>query len=151
MKKTLTTIIASTAAVMAANAAPFAAPPTEVYMPAERTACSDTVLQIYFANGDVSLSEQSRKVISQAKSELSECAIGNIVFTAITSDARTQDELLDLSTERMAIVSGALANEGLPVSLASMNIDTDVSETAIHRPMTRRVQVHVTAWSPDIS
>jgi hypothetical protein len=151
MKKTLTTIIASIAVTTAANAAPFPAPPTEVYTPAERIACTDTVLQIYFANGDVSLSEQSRKVISQARADLSECTIGDISFTAITSDARTQDELLDLSTERMAIVSGAMAGAGIPVSLASMQIDTGVAETATRRPMTRRVQVHLTAWAPDIS
>lgn len=151
MKKTLTTIMASIAITSVAYAAPYPAPPTEVYTPIERAECDDTVMQIYFANGDVSLSEQSRQVISQTRASLSECAIGDIAFTAITSDARTQDELFDLSTERIAIVSGAMANEGLPVSLASMNIDTDISETAIRRPMTRRVQVHVTAWSPDIS
>jgi hypothetical protein len=150
MIKTLTTIAIATSLTTAANAAPLPAPPTEVYTPPVQSSCVDTTVQVYFENGASALTNHARSVISQAQQNLSGCALGDVEMIAITSDARTQDELVELSSERIAMVSGALASEGVPIAYAKTAIDTDIEEASTLRPMTRRVEVRLTAWAPEI-
>lgn len=150
MIKTLTTIAATISFVAAANAAPRPAPPVEAYTPPAQNSCADTKVQIYFENGGSALTPQARRIIAQTRETLSECRLGDVEMIAMTSDARTPDELVQLSSERLAMVTDALAQEGVSIANAKSTIDTDIERATMMRPMTRRVEVRLTAWAPEI-
>lgn len=143
------------AAAMTASAATAFAdvpppPPTEKYTPPAEQVCNPTTVQIYFGTGETVLSKSARRVIEAAASNLDGCAIADVRLTALSSDGRSMPETFDLAENRLATVSSVLSDKGLTADSVSKSIDTDVEEPAVNRPMTRRVEVQLAAYRPDI-
>ncbi len=143
------------AAAMTASAATAFAdvpppPPTEVYTAPAAQVCNPTTLQVYFRNGETSLTKAARRAINSAAERLEGCAIADVSLTALTSDGRSMPETFDLAANRLATVSTVLEDKGLSAENVSKSIDTDIEEPAVNRPMTRRVQVQLAAYRPDI-
>lgn len=150
MIKTLLTATVSAAAAGLASAAPLPAPPTEVYTPASQPACSSETFQIYFPAGTSALTPASRAMLGAVQARLDGCVLGRVSLQASADDARNLSEAERLSAARIEAVSAALAN----YQLDGMRVTADPAlgaRDALWTPMDRRVEIHLTAWAPEIS
>ena len=144
----LTATVLATALV--AQAHPLPAPPTKAYVAPASDACADQTLNIYFPAGEALMTPHAFSVIEATSEALKGCSVGIAHFEVTSSDARDQASLMKLSERRLAIVANALTSEGVTPFETYMRVETDIDEEAVQRPMTRRVQVHLTAWNAAI-
>ena len=144
---------ASTTALFLASAglsaaAPLPAPPMTAYTPTAQSDCAGETLNIYFPEGTSALTPASRSLLEAAQSRLDGCIVGQVSLTASADDARNERDAERLSVARIEAVSSALVD----YELDGMRLSTELpSGEALWTPMDRKVQIRVTAWSPEIS
>ena len=148
MIKTLSTTALFLASASLAAAAPLPAPPMTAYTPAAQTDCSGETLNIYFPEGTSALTPASRAMLKAAQTRLDGCIVGQVSLTASADDARNERDAEKLSAARIEAVSSAL----IDYELDGMRLSTEPpAADALWTPLDRKVEIRVTAWSPEIS
>ena len=148
MIKTLSTTALFLASAGLAAAAPLPAPPMTAYTPAAQADCAGETLNIYFPEGTSALTPASRAMLKAAQTRLDGCIVGQVSLTASADDARNERDAERLSVARIEAVSSALVD----YELDGMRLSTErPAEEALWTPMDRKVEIRVTAWSPEIS
>lgn len=150
MTKTLMTAALFAAAASVANAQPMPAPPTAKYTAPVAASCAAQSLQIYFPAGETALTTASEAMLAQAKETLDGCIIGPVSIQAIAADAPSTKTANRLAEARLISVTTALDQ----YRLAGSTVDTDVATiapTVLSAPNDRKVEIRLSAWSPEIS
>ncbi|MFN3214494.1 MAG: hypothetical protein ACE37M_15425 [Henriciella sp.] len=150
MIKTLTSLSIVAAAAGLANAQPLPAPPTEKYSPAEEASCDAQVLNVYFNSGESDLNAASMAVLEAAQEQLDGCILGPVSLQANAPDAKTQSQAEQLAQARLDAVTDALASHELTGTRVNARFEAPASQAVSNAPMTRNVEVRLSAWAPQI-
>lgn len=150
MIKIMTSLAAIAAATGLANSQPLPAPPMEKYTPAAEASCESQTLQIYFSTGESALNNASQAMLEAAQADLEGCIVGPISLEANASDAPSLSAAEHLAQARLDTVAKAL--QAHDISGTRLNASYDPAETAstLPNPMTRTVEVRLSAWAPQI-
>jgi hypothetical protein len=150
MIKTLTSLSLIAAAAGLASAQPLPAPPTEKYTPAEEASCDSHVLNVYFNAGESDLNAASIAVLEAAQERLDGCILGPVSLQANAPDAKTQSQAEQLASARLDAVTRALETHELTGTRVNARFEPSDAKPPLSAPMTRNVQVRLSAWSPQI-
>jgi len=149
MSKNLITALCFAATVGVANAQPMPAPPTTKYTAVNTPTCDSQTLNVYFQSGGSHLSTASKALLAEAKTRLAHCMLGPASLQAIAADAASQESAVVLAQARLSSVSAAL-NE---YHLSTGGVEEDIALTTPAKysaPNTRKVEIRLTAWAPEI-
>ncbi|MEM9570765.1 MAG: hypothetical protein AAF996_04820 [Pseudomonadota bacterium] len=149
MTKSLITAAIFAASAGIAAAQPLPAPPTTKYTAPEAQTCETQTLQVYFPAGQSLLTAASRAMLIDAQTRLEGCIIGAVSIEATAGDARTQNSAEHLARARLATVSSALDQH----QLSGVSLDSDIAKVTPAQysvPHDRKVEVRLSAWSPEI-
>lgn len=150
MIKTFSAAAMFAAAVASASAQPLPAPPTEKYTAETGAACDNQTLQIYFQDGQSDLNVASQKLLKAAQSELTGCILGPVSLQVNASDAASLDAAETLAEARVKTVANALDTYDLSGTRLNTNFETSDASARIPGPMTRKVEVRLSAWAPHV-
>lgn len=150
MIKTLAGFVAMTTATTLAQAQPLPAPPTEKYVPVQEAACDSQVLNVYFQTGESDLNAASTALLKEAQAQLDGCILGPVSLQANAPDAATPIQAEQLATARLDTVVTALEAHDLTGTRVNASFDPSVAASALKTPMTRTVEVRLSAWAPQI-
>jgi hypothetical protein len=132
-----------------AAAQPLPAPPIAKFVASEAPLCETQTLQIYFPAGESQLTTATQAMLEDTKSRLEGCIIGPVSIAASAADARTQRSASHLAQARLATVSSALRQHRLDGAHVERDILT-VVPAQYTVPQDRKVEIRVSAWSPEI-
>jgi len=149
MIKTLTTAAIISAHAAAALAQPLPAPPTEKYSAPAAQLCETQTLQVYFPAGMTELTAAAEAMLAEAKTHLEGCAIGPAALHAVAGDAASNDDASELAQARIVSVTSALNAHQLSHGNIAQNIQS-VAPAQYTAPSDRRVEIQLSAWSPEI-
>ena len=150
MIKTLTSLSMIAAVAGLASAQPLPAPPTEEFTPVEEASCDSHVLNVYFNSGESDLNAASMAVLEAAQEQLDGCILGPVSLQANAPDAKTQSQAEQLALARLDAVTTALESHELTGTRVNARFEPAEAKTALNAPMTRSVEVRLSAWSPQI-
>ena len=150
MIKILTSLIAITASAAMAGAQPLPAPPTEKFTPVEQTVCDAKVLQVYFQAGESDLNAASKALLQAAQVQLDGCILGPVSLQASASDAASHGQAETLAEARLDAVATALETFELTGTRLNAVYEPSGAESPLDVPMTRSVEVRLSAWAPHI-
>lgn len=150
MIKILTSLTAITASAAMAGAQPLPAPPTEKFTPIEETTCDAKVLQVYFQAGESDLNSASKALLQAAQAQLDGCILGPVSLQASAADAATRGQAETLAEARLDAVATALETYELTGTRLNATYEPSRVEGSLNVPMTRSVEVHLSAWAPHI-
>ena len=149
MTKTLITAAIFAASAGFAAAQPLPAPPTAKYTAPEAASCEMQTLHVYFQVGQSSLTPASQAMLADAQTRLESCVIGPVSIEASAGDARTNRSANHLAQARLATVSSALDQH----QLSGVSMDREIAQATPAQysvPQDRRVEIRLSAWSPEI-
>ena len=149
MIKTLTTAALLTASAVSAMAEPRPAPPTVKYNAPASQVCETQTLQVYFPAGTSALTPAAMTMLAEAKSTLEGCMIGPAALQAVAADAATMGDAGDLAEARIDSVTSALDQYELSQGPIAQNVQT-VAPARYTAPKDRRVEIRLSAWTPEI-
>ncbi|MEL7109899.1 MAG: hypothetical protein AAGJ68_08595 [Pseudomonadota bacterium] len=149
MIKTLITTALLTASAASATADPLPAPPTVKYNAPASQACETQTLQVYFPAGTSALTPAAKTMLAEAKSTLEGCMIGPAALQVVAADAASLGEAGHLAEARIVSVSTALDQYQLSQGPVARNIRT-VEPARYTAPNDRRVEIRLSAWTPEI-
>lgn len=150
MIKTFTAAAMFTAAVASASAQPLPAPPTEKYTAETEAACDSQTLQIYFQDGQSDLNVASQALLQAAQSELTGCILGPVSLQVNASDASSTDTAVTLAEARVETVANALDTYDLSGTRLNTKFEAADASASFPGPMTRKVEVRLSAWAPHV-
>jgi len=149
MTKTLITTALFAAAATVAQAQPLPAPPTAKYTAPDAAPCNTQTLQVYFPAGETAMTDASNAMLAQVKETLDGCIIGPVSIQATAADAPTANTANRVAEARLASVTSALQQYRL--SGATVNKDvTAIMPANYSAPNDRKVEIRLSAWSPEI-
>lgn len=149
MTKTLITAAIFAASAGLAAAQPLPAPPTAKYTAPDAVSCETQTLQVYFPAGQSQLTPASQAMLEDAQARLEGCIIGPVSIEASAADARTARSASHLAQARLAAVSSALSQ----YQLDGASMDRAVAPVRAAQysvPQDRKVEIQLSAWSPEI-
>ena len=137
-------LVGAALALPAVSDAPKPPPAKPVYV-AQKPACEDMKLSIYFPAYETMLSSYSVRALNAATDRLEGCAVTDIDVSVVSEEAHTEAELASLSEARAANVLEALSARGIyapriETNFEQVNANAASAETQIE-PMARRVDV----------
>lgn len=150
MIKSLIACTTLIAAFGAAQAEPLPAPPMVKYTPAAQADCASQSFKIYFSNGEAALNREARSLLTAAQDQLAGCVIGPVSLQAVTADAATSVEAQHLTQARLDAVAGALDQYALADGQIDVRFEQAAPATNRFKPMSRAVEVQLSAWAPQI-
>lgn len=149
MTKTLITTALFAATASLAQAQPLPAPPTAKYTAPDAAPCDARTLQVYFPAGETAMTTASEAMLAQVKETLDGCIIGPVSIQAIAADAPTAKTANRVAQARLATVTSAL--EQYRLDGTTVNADVAAIAPAIYSaPNDRKVEIRLSAWSPEI-
>lgn len=149
MKKTLIITALFTAAATVANAQPLPAPPTVKYSAPDAAPCHTQTLQVYFPAGETAMTAASKAMLAQVKATLDGCIIGPVSIQAIAADAPTLKTADRMAEARLATVTSALEQYRLAGQSTTADV-TAIAPAKYSAPNDRKVEIRLSAWSPEI-
>ena len=150
MIKILTSLSMIAAAAGLASAQPLPAPPTEKFTPVEEVSCDSHVLSVYFTSGKSDLNAASMAVLEAAQEQLDGCILGPVSLQANAPDAKTHSQAEQLASARLDAVARALETHELTGTRLHASFEPAQPAAALNAPMTRSVEVRLSAWAPQI-
>ncbi len=149
MTKTLITTALFAAAATVANAQPLPAPPTVKYSAPDAVPCHAQTLQVYFPAGETAMTAASQAMLAQVKATLDGCIIGPVSIQAVAADAPTAKTADRVAEARLATVTSALEQYRLTGHTTTADI-TEIVPATYSAPNDRKVEIRLSAWSPEI-
>ncbi len=150
MYKTILATIGLSLGISPAFADGYSAPPTAVYTQSQDPICNPMTVQVYFQNGQTLLSDSARRTIESASTSLNGCALASISIVSFARDGRTNTEVISLATGRIENVQAALVDQGLVRTDLSTSISPNTGSSSAYQPTSRRIEVTLAAYRPDI-
>ena len=145
----LATFILATSATLA-SAQPLPAPPMAKYVAPVAPACAAQTLNVYFPTGDTTLTHASAEVLAKTQRTLQGCVIGPVSIQASAADASNPTEYQSLTQARLATVRSALDQFDLAGPAVEANVAPTSASAQPYVPMARKVEIKLSAWSPEI-
>lgn len=149
MTKTLITTALFAAAATVANAQPLPAPPTVKYTAPDAVPCHAQTLQVYFPAGETAMTDASKAMLAQVKATLDGCIIGPVSIQAIAADAPTLKTADRMAEARLATVTSALEQYRLTGQTTTADV-AEIVPATYSAPNDRKVEIKLSAWSPEI-
>lgn len=149
MAKTLITTALFAAAASLAQAQPLPAPPTAKYTAPDAVPCDARILQVYFPAGETAMTAASEAVLAQVKETLDGCIIGPVSIQATAADAPTSKTANRVAEARLAAVTSALEHYRLTGTTVSADVAAIMPATYT-APNDRKVEIRLSAWSPEV-
>lgn len=150
MIKLITSLAALTASATLASAQPLPAPPMQKYTPSDQAACDSQTLQVYFQSGESELNAASEALLQAAQDQLEGCIVGPVSLQAMATDADTAAQAQSLAEARLVAVTAALESFDLTGTRLQASYAPSAAVSPLDVPMTRSVEVRLSAWAPQI-
>ena len=142
--KTFATILITAAFALPAMADVPPEPPVSSVKVDYGQVCEDQAITIYFANTHSDISSLALRALEAKIDQLEQCAVTQIQTSAISTDAGSSAEMIELSEARTDSVLESLAAAGVWAPDIQTDIviarDTHRADTA-REPLARRVEV----------
>ncbi|MEO1188363.1 MAG: hypothetical protein AAFW60_04755 [Pseudomonadota bacterium] len=149
MTKTFLTAALFITSAAAASAQPLPAPPTAKYTAPAASPCATQTLHVYFASGQSALSSASKAMLAEAEQTLADCIIGPVSIEAIAADAASPTQAERLAQARIETVATALDQHHLVGAALETEIGA-ISPARYTAPNDRKVEIRLSAWTPEI-
>ena len=150
MIKQIASLAALTAFATLAHAQPLPAPPMQKYTPSQSATCDSQTLQVYFQSGESDLNAASKAMLKAAQAQLDGCILGPVSLQATANDAATATQAESLAEARLETVAAALESFDLAGTRLQTSYEPSAAPIHLTVPMTRSVEVRLSAWAPQI-
>ena len=150
MIKQFVSLAALAASAALAHAQPLPAPPTQKYTPVQSASCDSQTLQVYFQSGESDLNAASKAMLKAAQVQLEGCIVGPVSLQATADDASTATQAEQLAEARLETVAAALESFDLDGTRLQASYEPSDVTSQLAVPMTRSVEVRLSAWAPQI-
>ena len=150
MIKQFASLAALAASAALAHAQPLPAPPTQKYTPVQSASCDSQTLQVYFQSGESDLNAASKAMLKAAQAQLDGCILGPVSLQATADDASTATQAEQLAEARLETVAAALESFDLDGTRLQASYEPSDVTGQLAVPMTRSVEVRLSAWAPQI-
>ena len=150
MIKQFASLAALAASATLAHAQPLPAPPTQKYTPVQSASCDSQTLQVYFQSGESDLNAASKAMLKAAQVQLEGCIVGPVSLQATADDASTATQAEQLAEARLETVAAALESFDLDGTRLQASYEPSDVTGQLAVPMTRSVEVRLSAWAPQI-
>ena len=150
MIKQIASLTALAASATLAQAQPLPAPPTQKYTPVQSASCDSQTLQVYFQSGESDLNAASEAMLKAAQVQLEGCIVGPVSLQATADDASTATQAEQLAEARLETVAAALESFDLDGTRLQASYEPSDVTSQLAVPMTRSVEVRLSAWAPQI-
>ncbi|MEL6693189.1 MAG: hypothetical protein AAFQ12_09155 [Pseudomonadota bacterium] len=150
MIKQIASLAALTASATLAHAQPLPAPPMQTYTPVQTASCDSQTLQVYFQAGESDLNAASKALLKAAQDQLHGCIVGPVSLQATAEDADTATQAETLAEARLETVTAALEDFDLAGTRLQASYEPSATPNSLAAPMTRSVEVRLSAWAPQI-
>lgn len=138
-------------ATLAAQGEVLPPPPTQAHTAPTATPCAPVTLNIYFPNGESTLTPQAQRVLKETEVQLSHCVITDVALRAQTDDARDVEEAQSLGQERLIMVTNTLRQYGLSGNGFAAGVADTSTTTNSPAALNRRIEITLAAYNPAIS
>lgn len=150
MIKRIASLAAFAASASLAHAQPLPAPPTQKYTPSASATCDSQTLQVYFQAGESDLNAASEALLKAAQDQLDGCIVGPVSLQASADDAASASQAQSLAEARLETVTAALEEFDLAGTRLQASYEPSAAPSRLAVPMTRSVEVRLSAWAPQI-